>query len=235
MKPFLIEHMSVMFGLICKYAEVCRGDEGLAIMDQVTERYAKERGHRMALRALANGDPLTMENYIAYGELNTSADPSKQDFRITKREPVYENEVHDCPYHNARVKYGLGKYSAQYCPGIDYFLVKGFNPELTMDCEQTIGGGAPYCLHRWNGFPATGENWERVQKRRRELKPTCSKDMLFHTAHVYFSAKDSLAELMSEKESDIITENAMHDFAEIYGEESAEAVLSFADTDFHTI
>jgi hypothetical protein len=43
-------------------------DEGECIVRSAVQRYGEQRGRRMALRAQANGHPLTMTHYLAYGE-----------------------------------------------------------------------------------------------------------------------------------------------------------------------
>ncbi len=50
--------------------ELCRaaGDRGEGIVRRAVRRYGEQRGRRMALRAQADGHPLDMVHYMAYGE-----------------------------------------------------------------------------------------------------------------------------------------------------------------------
>ena len=67
-KEFYIEDHAVIYGLLVKNATQLCGDSGMDSSVKGTILYAKERGLRMAMRAAADGEELTPNNYIAYGE-----------------------------------------------------------------------------------------------------------------------------------------------------------------------
>lgn len=63
-----IEHHAMMFAFLAKRAIETCGEEGKqAILDGMTV-YGKERGARMAARAIGHGDPLNTMTNQAYGE-----------------------------------------------------------------------------------------------------------------------------------------------------------------------
>ena len=63
-KEFYIEDHAVIYGLLVKYATQMCGDSGMDSSVKGTILYAKERGLRMAMRASADGEELTPNNYI---------------------------------------------------------------------------------------------------------------------------------------------------------------------------
>ena len=66
---FRAMHHAMLFAWISS-AVVARVGTGRGedVVRRGVRRYGEERGHRMALRAQADGEPLTMASYLAYGE-----------------------------------------------------------------------------------------------------------------------------------------------------------------------
>ena len=65
---FDIPHHANLFALIYKAAVDFYGEKGALAADEGTKLYGQQRGGRMAQRAIRDGQPLTMENYLLYGE-----------------------------------------------------------------------------------------------------------------------------------------------------------------------
>ncbi len=60
---------ALLFALIARQVITRYGEaKGLPALRKAIRRYGEQRGRRMALRARANGDELTMTNYLVYGE-----------------------------------------------------------------------------------------------------------------------------------------------------------------------
>ena len=61
---FDIPHHANLFALIYKAAVDLYGENGAKAADEGTKLYGQQRGARMAQRAMKDGAPLTMENYL---------------------------------------------------------------------------------------------------------------------------------------------------------------------------
>ena len=229
------EHQSVLFALFAKALEEVEGAEALPTMAEVTRRYCLRRGARMAKRATLNGDPLTMEMYTCYSENIHRGNTELSGFVISQRSPVYENEMHSCAVYSGWLKHGLERYGVYFCPVLDYYMVKGFNPELEMDCLGTLPEGMPCCRHRWNGFEATEENWQRLQNKKKALGLSAKKEMLYHVAELYDMAARTLREEFGDASYQKVEELAMGEFREKFGDVIANAVLRTSRQDFTEI
>ena len=119
---FYIEDHALIYGLLGKYAEEARGEAGLDALAKGTILYSRERGIRMAKRALADGRELNMQTYLLYGEW---ADTRKMtSIQVSGIVPDFLNTVPQCAWNDSWLKYGLGKYGAVYCTHCDKNLVR---------------------------------------------------------------------------------------------------------------
>ena len=95
-----IEHHAMMFAFLAKRAIATCGEEGkLAILDGMTV-YGKERGARMAARAIAHGDPLNTMTNQAYGEWKPDYDGQMQ-FGTLRTEPTLQTYISKCAWCEA--------------------------------------------------------------------------------------------------------------------------------------
>lgn len=75
---FTETHHALLFGWIAKAIIVLVGvDEGESVLRIAIQKYGHERGWRMALRAKANRQPLTMWNFPAYRSIDFDHLPPK--------------------------------------------------------------------------------------------------------------------------------------------------------------
>ena len=230
---FYIEEHAVLYALMVKEARAC-GDVGEAASVEATCRYGRERGGRMAKRALRDGKKLTMQTYTQYGEWVDSKGWSKS--KVSALSPVYTTDAIQCGWCDSWKKHDLLKDGKLYCEYIDYNLVKGFNSENELTITSVLSRGEESCHFVWNGVSFDSE--EAVKQNIQEKSAMANrnlKDFLYHTAHLFASMKATFAEMLGEDKAQVIAGNALTRFEELFGGEKTEALTEAAMQDFTTV
>jgi hypothetical protein len=174
----------------------------------------------MALRADADGERLSMANYLAYGEW--SADPEESEQQMVEEGANVRMTVHRCPWHAAWAEDDLMAYGRLYCLEIDQALVRGFNPMLWLMVKRTRPNDGGSCEFLFHGVE------ERVPRRGRVMP------WAYHLGHLYKTVGDVVVEELGEGGREAIRE-ALRAFAERYGEGAAQVVLGYQDVDFRRL
>jgi hypothetical protein len=190
---------------------------GEAVVRKAVRRYGQERGHRMALRAEADGEQLGMANYLAYGEWSADAGESEQ--AIVEEGADVRMTVHRCPWHAAWAENDLMRCGRLYCLEIDEALVKGFNPALRLDVNATRPNDGEPCEFVFHDVEERGPRRGRVMP------------WAYHVGHLYKTVGDVTVEELGVVGREA-TREALAAFAERYGEEAAQVVLGYMDMDF---
>lgn len=177
---------AVMFGLLAKGICDNFGEDADALLWEAVETYGMERGKRMARRCLANGDPLDMASYVAYGEWSFSGG-----FIKTHPDPdcAYLNyHVLSCPWCTAWKEAGLEDYGIYYCRCVDKSILKGFNPALKLSMPTWLSHpNHEYCDFHWESAANNQERVDRIKAISERLGGTQVRDFQYHTAHEYAS------------------------------------------------
>ena len=185
------EHHAALFGFIARRCVQTFGEEGRQAVLDSAARYGRERGRRMALRCQKNGEPLTMRNYLAYGEWRAA--PGEADVRVVRYEPEYTTHSHKCPWCEGWIKNDLLEYGCLYCLAVDHGVVSGFNPELSIDINLLQSMGDPVCEFVWRGADIRAlEDKAALDQKKKELTSQCSKDFRYHTGHLYHVFQEEL-------------------------------------------
>lgn len=214
-----IEQHAVMVALLGKHAAAQAGEEGKEAMLSAVKRVGKERGSRMAARAIIHGDDLSYVNYLAYTEWR--AGPGEMEADLNSEEGQAVQHVWKCPWNDAWSKYDLLEYGKYYCLPIDKALYKGFNYDFDLDVDANLSWGEKECKFRWNAR-LTEEELEELKKKREELGDRYIKTFDFHTGHVLYSAGQELIKLLGER-GERAVKGAMEEFCTIFGRECLEA------------
>jgi hypothetical protein len=120
-----------IIGLFYKHLK----EDGIPVFIKAAQRYAEQRGNRMALRALRDGVPLNFAAYMAYGEwigtipMEVSEERGKDDLTAT---------VSTCPWAETFAEMGLVDCGMLYCKEIDRGIVRGFNPDLRFELKSLL-------------------------------------------------------------------------------------------------
>ena len=158
----------MMFAYLAKRAiEIC-GEEGKqAILDGMTV-YGKERGARMAARAIAHGDPLNTMTNQAYGEWKPDYDGQMQ-FGTLRTEPTLQTYISKCAWCEAWKKYDITEYGKLYCVNVDNAVYQGFRSDFVCTPTATsMSWGGEQCEFDW-GYPLTPEDVEALAAKKKDL------------------------------------------------------------------
>jgi len=227
-------HHAMLFALMAR--AVCNhSDEKTcaAIMRKAVRTYGEQRGHRMALRARANGHALTMANFLAYGEW--SLDPGESDLQMVAKVPHARVHISKCPWHQLWAEKDLLPYGRYYCLEIDDALVRGFNPELKLDIRESLTAGQARCDFIFQDANLTLLNY-LVTAYRKMVRPgkACLMPWDYHCGHLYETTGDLIVQELGSAGQEAV-DNAREEFAATYGHGAVRTLTAFQDTDFNKI
>ena len=137
----------MLAALLAKYAVEGSGEAGREAFLAGIRRMAYERGARMAVRALQNGDRLDIVSFNVYGEWR--AQPGEMEAALKREDDVAVMVVTKCPWNNSWRKHGLIEYGKLYCEVVDDALARGFYPEFHCDVPCTLSAEGHCCRFEW--------------------------------------------------------------------------------------
>ncbi len=226
-KTLSIEHHATLYACFARAAILGLGERGKEGLLEATFTYGLERGRRMAKRALANGDELSVMNSRAYGEWVIEF-PGQMLFDHLQNEPTYQSSISKCAWTEAWKKHDLLDYGKYYCVNVDDAVFKGFNPDFTCTVlTKTLSFGGDRCDFDW-GEPVSDEDLLSLAKKREELGTSCQRDFSFHTAHLLFSLRTSFCNLFPD-EGEGIVEKALTDYAGFFGEDALASLKKMSE------
>jgi hypothetical protein len=228
---FSAGHHALLFAWLAREAVTLAGDEeGEAAVRHAVRRYGRERGQRMAARCRANGHPLSMINFFAYGEWQVPREQMSSKFG--RKGADAQMLTYECPWHRTWQTNDLLPYGRLYCLDIDEAVLAGFNPELSMAVNSTLSGGGPHCAFLFHGANLNLANVFLLLYRR-SVRPGKGAVMPwpYHTGHLYSTVADVLVEDLGAAGRRAVA-SAMAEFAGWYGEAAARAAKSYRGTDF---
>jgi hypothetical protein len=232
LSPLSETHHAVLFALIARHTiEQFGANEGEAVIRKAIRRYGNQRGKRMAMRAQANSQDLTMPGYLSYGEWQPSAydimSSTKEDIELDMRMKVVK-----CPWNDAWVKYGLIQYGRIYCQEIDDALIKGFNPALTLETISTLSNDGQPCVFIYrDACSVQKESPTLLQKKQSEPQETNTMPWEYHCGHLYKTFNAVLIDEWGVIGMAAIR-SALEEFGSIFGKEATRLILGYQETDF---
>lgn len=202
------------------------GPRGEAAFVQATRYYAEQRGRRMAQRAIRDGQPLTMDTYLRYGEwVNTEeirATGRANHSAVLATAPDYIKQVTVCPWHDQFEEMGLLQAGVLYCRHVDNSICRGFNPELDYRVPQNLNS-SPCCYHIVAGANVGPGPFVKDPKGLRSFE--------YHCAHSYWAFRKISMAIFGEKGAQAARQ-VLADFARDYGEDMAHTLEQYQNTDF---
>ena len=230
MKEFTERHHAFIAAAF--YDELTRafGERGKAAFVMATQRYAEQRGSRMAQRAIRDGKPLNFTTYKEYGEwVNTKttidAGESNQSTPVTLS-PDFEYKVTRCPWAVEFKDLGMQEAGVCYCTHLDKAIARGFNPYLTFEVPQSMHDHE-YCIQIMRGA-----DFKEGQEFKRDPKNLKGFDYHCGPSYKTFS---QIVEAIFESQGRRISASVLERFAERYGRDMADTLLSFRNVDFDVI
>lgn len=136
-----------LFSTVAKHVIERLGEkEGEALLKKAVEEFGLERGKRIGQKVITEGKPLTFKNWLIYSDID-----SLKNFRpitnITNGDFLVK--VKHCSFYEAADKWGLGEYSRIYCKYVDYKILEGYNPDVTLVLKERQTTNANRCIFRY--------------------------------------------------------------------------------------
>jgi hypothetical protein len=204
------------------------GEKGIGVFVHAAQRYAGQRGSRMAQKAIALGMPLNFESYCALGEWDFTESFRKNanadHITVLSLSPDYCYNVFACPWHEQYKAMGLLDGAVLYCKHLDLAIVRGFNPDLEFRVLQTMHETGKCAFELKNA-----NLQEEVKKLKEWVLP-----FEYHCAHIFhiFSA---IVKSILKTEGVLLSTEVLADFAKEYGKNMADRLIIYEHTDFNII
>ena len=228
---FTIEHNAVLIALLSKYADQYALHMGNVAMANAVMEYGEERGARMMMNAAAHKDRPTFVNSRIYTEWVPDF-KGQIESEVTATEPALETSVTKCPWNDAWEKHGLSEYAGPYCQFIGESVMSGFNTKIQPKLvSEPLSEDGDSCDFDW-GQPLSEQDLETIRKKKAELGTSCTMGFDFHTAHAYSTMGRILKGFLGEELGGDMCQNALTDFANIFGQEYADRILELQNEEF---
>ena len=224
-------HHALLFGSIAKEIVEQEGNEaGEAAVRAAVRRYGEQRGRRMALRALANGDALSTTNFLVYREWRSRTGLGQNETSIERTH--VRMVVPRCPWALTWMEADLSYYGRLYCQEIDQALVRGFNPDRIIDVNKTqTNDGEPCDFLYHQAALLSGNTLAYIQEKSAALASKTVMPWEYHCGHLYKTFDEVLTEELGDAGQEAVRA-ALDEFAARFGDEAAQIVLSYQETDF---
>ena len=216
------------------------GEKGKAAFIYATQYYAEQRGRRMAMRAIQDGQPLTYETYRAYGEWESTKDMQEEGCanrsETVSTDPVYEFHVTVCPWHEEFKALGLEEAGLVYCAHLDNSIARGFNPYLVYEVPQTLHD-CPFCVQKVSNLQglAPGQT-EQGSFDPSKARPEADRrrGFTYHCAHSYWSYARCAARIFGRAGRQLADE-VLEDISGEWGASYSNFLLKYKSDDFEMI
>ncbi|MGI6702871.1 MAG: L-2-amino-thiazoline-4-carboxylic acid hydrolase [Clostridia bacterium] len=201
---------------------------GEATFVLATQRYAEQRGSRMAQRAIRDGRELDFATYCAYGEWSYTEEYFTQGrhMEVVSKSPDYRYFVHACPWHDQYKAMGLIEGACLYCKHLDLAIARGFNPYLTFEVRST--------LHKEGKCDFVLKDAYIEKKGYSVDKSKTQMPFEYHCGHIYKTFSDIVKSIQGEKGEEIC-KSVAKEFEKEYGEAMLKVLLSYSNTDFNVL
>jgi fumarate reductase iron-sulfur subunit len=119
-------------------------DEALAILQEVNQQEAFQRGQSMMEKERQNGIEELVNEVAGWGE------GGMWEMDVLEQTPTtYFFNVTRCPYYEKYLELGLEEFGVGFSCCRDEPFARGFNPQLQFVRTQTIMEGADHCDFRY--------------------------------------------------------------------------------------
>ena len=224
-------HHALLFAFITR--EILKADEekGKLAVTEAVRHYGLQRGKRMALRAVRDGNPLNGLTYEMYSEWKCF--PGQVDCSVESRDGCLRIRYGRCPWHTEWKHSGMMEIGRYYCDYVDAAILEGFGiSDGGIVCTRT--DGMPTCDIVFRGDHYNSSSQEEMEKKKEQLGDRAKMPWQYHVGHLYQCLRDSVCKYF-EGNADELIETAMKNYASQFGEEAAALVLEYADLDYDSV
>lgn len=205
------------------------GKQGLDTFLLATRTYAEQRGHRMAQRALADGQELNYVTYYKYGEWVPSEEIKKRGEAL-QSEPIKDlsyqaTKITRCPWAIQFREMGLSKAGLAYCKDLDASIYRGFNPAIAYETRQTLNDH-DYCVQCApdTRVPDEALTCPKYKKGLRSFE--------YHCAHTYWTFRQVISSVFGNN-GVTIAKGVLSDVEQDLGKKFVTTLKKYKKTDFN--
>lgn len=232
-KNFHIADHAALFAFISRSASAIIGAEGRIAVIAGVRAYGRERGMRMAMRAIADGEDLDAKNYIVYGEWTDEDGECASE--VDSIAPMSSRVVR-CGWCETWRRLGVVEDGAVYCDHIDESIVRGFSPKIELKVGVPISRGGESCSFRWPGLAfADEEELRSLHAKRAEIVDRVARGFLFHTAHLFSTLRRSLMLRCGLIPASEALADALASYEDVFGAESRDAIVERSRDNFYEV
>ena len=137
-----------------------------------------------------------------------------------------------CPWALTWMDADLSQYGRLYCQEIDQALVRGFNPDLSIDVNKTqANDGEPCDFLFHQATLLSGETLAYIREKSAALADKTVMPWDYHCGHLYKTFDAVLTEELGDAGREAVRA-ALEGFAARFGDEAVEVLLRYRETDF---
>ncbi len=137
---------AALFGFVAEAVmEELGPEKGEALLKKAVQNFGKARGRRIADHVRRLGKPLTVKNWLIYSDIdsiNFDPHPDLQNCDLVVN-------AGQCTFWNAAREFHLGELAKIYCRYVDYAILEGYNPDITLVLDDRHHTGQDHCTFRY--------------------------------------------------------------------------------------
>lgn len=224
-------HHAMLFAYVAKEVMDGFGAEGRQTIVRAVERYGRQRGRRMAMRARLDGVELDALSYDLYSEWGCF--PGQVECVAAKEEGSFQLHYHRCPWYTEWKHFGMLEYGRCYCDHVDAAILEGFGVAGGALTGSRVDGCAT-CDLVFTGAGYTREAFERYEARKQRLGERAKLPWEYHVGHLYQSLRDCVEERFG-REGHRALKRALKSYGLQFGAAARDLVLAYADRDYDAL
>jgi len=122
------------------------GNKGREAIVESVKKYGEERGRRVAKFVKSEGKELTLKNFFIYRDYDGNS-VAKAKLNIV--DGNLDVIIRDCVFCTGCKEWEKLAYGSIYCDHIDTSILKGYNPNLTIEVLSKLTKGDKRCVLRY--------------------------------------------------------------------------------------
>ena len=203
------------------------GERGRQAFVLAVKHYARQRGERMAQRAVRDGQPLNYASYCAYCEWAPSEETLASGegcvSHLRSTAPDYVYEVYPCVWFTAFKEQNALEAGQLYCRYLDEAIVRGFSSSLQFYTVETqhCADRCVFCIRDADFGPDTA-----VRRRTEYVK-----GFDYHCAHTFYAFAETAAGVFGQRGGEMAA-RVLEAFGAEYGEAMRRQLEAFAGENF---
>ncbi|MEJ2057736.1 MAG: L-2-amino-thiazoline-4-carboxylic acid hydrolase [Desulfofustis sp.] len=139
---------SAIAPVIRKLSEILGQKDARALLEDINQREAYERGRNMAQYKQGNSIEILAKDVATWGE-----DGAWEMDVLEQTSTTYFFNVTRCPYYEKYCELGLEEFGVEFSCCRDEPFARGLNPKLKLERTKTIMQGGDICDFRYHLLP----------------------------------------------------------------------------------